>query len=473
MRSWYGNSASCVRGSPPPRMRRHGQRQLGVVEGQGVDGKVLRRTVDRGDVANVGRRTFARATRISCLRRDVGRGNRVVELPRTQVAKLRIHREEMVQCGRPGTRQPEDHQRAFDTMLHFRTVLGVPRFDAQSDHEPIDDQRFDARDRFVVAYVVLDGGQKMIESHLPSRRSEIRQARCSPARVRPARRHSPRRYPTERARSTQRALTMDVTGGLDLATDEMTASTPTSADVSRRRVDLAVGRRRTIWLPARRRRGGRPRLGDRIQCRAVHGHAGWSPPARQRSRAAAPGPRQSGTAARARRGSVAIRVPRTARPLARHLRRRRARNRRRRLPRRRNTTTGPERSHGTGHAHARGRRAHGHPAVGAGNLRPRRRLGAGRAALGTAVRSDGVGHRRRHGDRVQRWRPSHPPQGRQSERLRRLLRAQLAVGVVPERPGLRIHPLPPAARRIGEVPRGMAPRRRRDPALRASRRRRG
>ena len=63
-------------------------------------------------------------------------------------------------------------------------------------------------------------------------------------------------------------------------------------------------------------------------------------------------------------------------------------------------------------------------------------------------------------DRVHRWRPSHPPKGREPQRLRRLLRAQLAVGVLSERPRLRIHPLPPAARRFGEVPRGLASRRR-------------
>ena len=115
-------------------------------------------------------------------------------------------------------------------------------------------------------------------------------------------------------------------------------------------------------------------------------------------------------------------------------------------------------------AHARARRARRRTAVGAGNVRTRRRLGAGRAALGAVVLGDGHGRRRRSRDAVHRWRPPHSPQGREPQRLRRLPRAQLAVRRVPERPGLRIHPLPPAARRLGEVPRGLAPRRRRDPA---------
>ena len=36
-------------------------------------------------------------------------------------------------------------------------------------------------------------------------------------------------------------MTMDLTGKLDLAIDEVTASTPSRTDVSRRRVHLDVG----------------------------------------------------------------------------------------------------------------------------------------------------------------------------------------------------------------------------------------
>ena len=64
---------------------------------------------------------------------------------------------------------------------------------------------------------------------------------------------------------------------------------------------------------------------------------------------------------------------------------------------------------------------------------------------------------------VPRRRPAHPPQGRRPQRLLRLVRALLAVGGVPERARLRVHPLHAAARRLGEVPRGLGARRRRGP----------
>jgi hypothetical protein len=172
-----GERARQIGGPPPAGVGRQRKALLLVVEVQAVDEHVLDRAVDGRDVADVALAHGHRETpRVLELARGIGRRHGIAHLPGSLVAEPGIDAQQVLECGRCGAWQAQDHDRSLDRMRRLGAVLGVPLLDAQPVHQPPDEDLLERGQRVgIPAEIDRRGGQQLVEPVLPAVGAEIRQ----------------------------------------------------------------------------------------------------------------------------------------------------------------------------------------------------------------------------------------------------------------------------------------------------------
>ena len=180
-----------VSAPPPCRVGRDRQRQLGVVEGHRMDRPVLGRTVHGDDVADVHPWRPGRADagpRARSPRPAAALGRSPPRSAGTGTAGRRASRWCIAVVAVRG--RPTITQRPLDRPTGFVAVLGVPGLDAEPLYEPLHEQVLDGvHGVAVVADVLLDGDEEVVEARPATRRGRGRTSPSAPGPVRPA--HQP------------------------------------------------------------------------------------------------------------------------------------------------------------------------------------------------------------------------------------------------------------------------------------------
>ena len=141
-----------------------------------MDAAILGWTVNRGHVLHAVLRGDAQAARILALGVRFGWRDRLVELPFSSEAELRIECQEMMERSGSRARHPEDHQRAFDRAVHFGGVGLPPLLDFEALHQSVHDQILDRDHGCGIPDVSPERPDQTIEALLPAIEPEIGQA---------------------------------------------------------------------------------------------------------------------------------------------------------------------------------------------------------------------------------------------------------------------------------------------------------
>ncbi len=141
-------------------------------------GAVLGGSIRRGDVLCRGPCLGSDPSDVFGFGRDVGRGNRINQLPSALVAELPIDGEQVVKCGCSCPRQANDEHRTLDPICGLLAMRRVPVLDAESIREAGHCSSFDQLSRGrIVRQVGLYGGEEMVESLLPAVGTEVGESR--------------------------------------------------------------------------------------------------------------------------------------------------------------------------------------------------------------------------------------------------------------------------------------------------------